>query len=133
MYGLSGILPFASVFVVAIQNLSLKEPSQGVLERITMQNIKTNVHYLVNLIGLVATGKTLHLALQCTPEDLFHYRYTAAIATAILIHIPDPPQLLETQTGVVAGVNDIAQELMRILLPPTPKLLGENLQTALNL
>jgi len=124
------------VLIVAIQNFWLKELLQCLFKRITKQNIKTNIHYVVNLIGLVATRKTLNLTLQRTPKDLLHHRSRTtssssslvgplAVGAALL-------QLLEAEAGVVAGVNHVAQELVRVLLAATPEVLGENPETALD-
>lgn len=116
------------ILIVTIQNLRPKELNHGFLNRTRMQNIETYIHNLIHLIRLIATRQTLHLALQGTPEYLLHRGVSPIEGLA-----PLPPQLLEAKAGVVARVDHVPQELVRVLLPPVPEVVGEQPQAALDL
>lgn len=117
------------VLIIAIQNLRLKKLLHSFFKRTTIQNIKTNIHNLIDLIWLSTTSQTLNLTLQSASEDLLNYRTTTinGLSTSF------PPQLLELQTLVVASINHVPQELVRVLLTSALKMLSENPQTALDL
>jgi len=99
-----------------------------------MENIKTNIHYLINLIRLVSTAQTLHLALQGATENLLHNRTPATVSTAAAISVSAfAAELLEAEAGIVAGVDYVAEELVRVLLAATTEVLREDPDTALDL
>lgn len=85
-----------------------------------MQNIKAYIHDLIYLIRLRSTGETLHLALQSTPKYLLNYRIATKTLTTTTIYYCLVSllllQLLYTEAGVVAGINDIPQKLVSVLL-----------------
>lgn len=121
------------VLIIAIQNLRLKKLLHSFFKRTTIQNIKTNIHNLINLIRLSTTSQTLNLTLQCASKDLLNYRTTTINGLSTSAAASFPPQLLEPQTRVVASINHVPQELVRVLLTSALKMLGENPQTALDL
>lgn len=123
------------VLIIAIQNLRLKKLLHSFFKRTTIQNIKTNIHNLINLIRLSTTSQTLNLTLQRASKDLLNYRTTTinGLSTSAAAAASFPPQLLEPQTRVVASINHVPQELVRVLLTSALKMLGENPQTALDL
>ena len=99
-----------------------------------MENIKTNIHYLINLIRLISTAQTLHLALQGATENFLHHRTAASVtATAAISLGAFAAELLEAEAGVVAGVDDVAEELVRVLLAAAAEVLGEDPDAALDL
>lgn len=87
-----------------------------------MKNIETNIHDLIHLIRLVSAAQTLHLALQGATEDLLHHGGGAGSGAAV----PLPSELLEAETGVVACVDNVAEELVRVLLATAAEVLGED-------
>lgn len=125
------------VLIIAIQNLRLKKLLHSFFKRTTIQNIKTNIHNLINLIRLSTTSQTLNLTLQRASKDLLNYRTTTinglSTSAAAAAAASFPPQLLEPQTRVVASINHVPQELVRVLLTSALKMLGKNPQTALDL
>lgn len=95
-----------------------------------MENIKTNIHYLINLIRLISTTQTLHLALQRSTENLLH---NGAATSAAAITASFAAQLLEAEAGVVTSVDDVSKKLVCVLLAAAAKMLGEDSDAALDL
>lgn len=98
-----------------------------------MENIKTNIHYLVNLIRLISTTQTLHLALQGATENLLHHCTATSFVAAAIGLCAFAAELLEAEAGVVAGVDDVAEELVRVLLAAAAEVLREDPDAALDL
>ncbi|KAJ1395748.1 peptidase U32 family [Sesbania bispinosa] len=95
-----------------------------------MENIETNIHYLINLIGHVPAAKTFHLTLQRSAQNIFNHKDVAAVGIA---SVAFPAELLEAETGAVAGADDVAEELLHVLLATTTEMLNENPEIALDL
>lgn len=89
-----------------------------------MKNIETNIHDLIHLIRLVSAAQTLHLALQGATEDLLHHGGGGGAGSGAAV--PLPSELLEAETGVVACVDNVAEELVRVLLATAAEVLGED-------
>ena len=98
-----------------------------------MENIKTDIHYLINLIRLISTAQTLHLALQGAPENLLHHRTPATVSAASISVSAFAVELLEAEAGIVAGVDYVPEELVCVFLAATAEVLGEDPDTALDL
>lgn len=107
---MEGKLLVTFVFIIAIQNLRLEEVEHGVIKRSAMQDIKANIHDLINLIGFEAARQALDLALQSATEDVLDDR----------------------GGGVMASVNDIAEELVGVLLAAAAEMLGVDSERALD-
>lgn len=98
-----------------------------------MENIKTDIHYLINLIRLISTAQTLHLTLQGTTENLLYHRTPATVSAASISVSAFAVELLEAETGIVAGVDYVPEELVRVFLAATAEVLGKDPYTALDL
>ena len=103
----------ALVLVGAVQDLLLREAAQGVPHRRRLlAQLQADIQEGFEGVRLAAAGEALDLRAELAAEKLVHERGVRQRGR----------RLLARQRALVHGVNEVAAQLVRILLPPKPKL-----------
>lgn len=99
----------AAILISTTQDLDLKKLLQSVVKRMNLNQIKTNIHNLIDFITLAVTRTTFDL----TPQFATEY-----ILDNTLVFLP-------VIILVVTRVDDVSKKLMSVFLAVVTELIGE--------